>query len=376
MESSLRKSYEGQYTGSTSCPDDEDIQAFLKMLDALPQPPSLAAQAAHASRSHVPSTSSSLSVPSTHPSSSPLQASGGVPSLTNTRAPMTRAQVDGALKKMAGSFNTGKLVEHSLTPQKPAPQSLSSAYSTAGPSTVGLLTASRPRSSSQRITSADTDTPARSGFRRQISEGLSLAPRLLGTQTNSHSTTSPINPFPSNDVTKPAIARSLPDNPAPLTADVPPPLMTAGVTPLSPQTTGGTSTATNESASTRTSRRGPVLLRGGFGEQRQGTSPSHSPIREMTRQRGATERTERQSEDQINNWMRPALGRSTRPMASFGGVPALGHSVDRRSVGQSTAPSSLDGKGDSESSHAGEMDRGRGRDTRPPDNNIRNETVE
>ena len=366
MESGLRRSYEGQAMGSASCPDDEEIQAFLKTLDALPQPPSLAAQAAHASRSHLPSTSSSLSIPSTQTAPSPLQESGGLPSLANTRAPMTRAQIDGALKRMAGSFNTGKLVENPAAPAKSTPESLSSASSTAGPSTVGLLTASRPRSSSQRISAADTETPATSGFRRQISEGSSLASRLLGTQTSSHSTTSPIIPFPQPpNVIKLAIVRSLPDNPAPLTADVPPPLMSAGLTPLSPQTTGGTSTATNETAFTRTSRRGPVLLRGGFGEQRQGTSPSHSPIREMTRQKGTAENTERQAEDQLGNWMRPAVGRSARTMASFGGTPALGHVSDRKPMGQSTAPSSLDAKGDFESSQAGETNRGRGREARP-----------
>ena len=139
---STRTSQESGLRHSVAGPDDDDIQSFLKTLDALPQPPIVAAQAVHASRSHLPSTSSSLSNPSIPPSPSPMHAS------VETRAPMTRQQVDDALKRMAGSFN--------VSPPPPS---------------VGLLSASRP------VTARRPSTPAQSEDRVEVLPG----PRSLPT---------------------------------------------------------------------------------------------------------------------------------------------------------------------------------------------------
>lgn len=345
QESGLRHSLDGRSEGSKG-PDDEEIQAFLKTLDALPQPPSLAALGAQASRSHLPSTSSSLSVPSVPASPSPMHgsASSSGASIRDARTPMTKAQVDDTLRRMAGDFNLKsiRVAEPGPTLQQPAPRPIASS---SGPSSVGLLTASRPASAARRVSgTADVDpSPSRPSFRRQTSGSSPLATRPGATHINSQSPLSAINPPLSNEATRPPTARSLPGPPALLADDTPFPHSAAGLNPLSPQTTGGTSTATNESSSTRTSRRGPVLLRGGFGEreQRPSSSPSHSPIR----QRVMSERVE----DEPGVGSRPVPGRESRTGAAPVSVgTGFGFGVGRRQPGQRTAPGSLGAEGDGE----------------------------
>ncbi|KAK8850453.1 hypothetical protein IAR55_004371 [Kwoniella newhampshirensis] len=312
-ESGLRHSLEG--SGSRIiAPDEDDIQAFLKTLDALPQPPSLAAQAVHASRTHLPSTSSSLSAPSASASPSPLHTStsaSGSPSKVYTgRVPMTRAQVDNELRRMAGSFtNNSQAIGIESTPSSTrAPSSGST-----NPSSIGLLSASRPSSSTRRMPTmeADSGQGSRPVYRRQTSGGPS--PLGPGTKGNTPVSASPMQPLKSADEVAghaaradpphSSAARSLPGAGAvQLNEKSPLPMRSAGpgygvsaignpssastgngaaMGILSPQTTGGTSTTD----STRTSRRGPVLLRGGFGDQRSSvsSSPSHSPSRDLTR---------------------------------------------------------------------------------------------
>ena len=360
QESGLRYGLEERSQAGSLCPDDEDIQAFLKTLDALPHPPSLAAQAAQSSRSHLPSTSSSLSAPSVPPSPPPLQGSDYSPGGLITRLPMTRAQVDDTLKRMAGSFNLkpGKSGESDLrspgSTQGPTP----SGHSTAVHSSVGLLTASRPGSAVRRVSGTDTDPSVRpGGSRRQTSDGSLVAVRPESVKTPSQLAVSPLRPPVPTGVVKPPAARSLPGNPGPLVEDNIVPLRPAGLTALSPQTTGGTSTATNESSSNRASRRGPVLLRGGFGEQRPSSSPSHSPIRHRAL-------SERQPEDDTGAWHRLGPMRGVKTSAPVSVGAAMGYGVGKRTAGQRTAPSSLGGEGDivpDPSVEEGSRERGRGR---------------
>ena len=344
--SSTRTSQESglRYSTPAPGPDDEDIQAFLKTLDALPQPPSLAAQAIHASRSHLPSTSSSLSNPSVPPSPSPLHGSIGSPgqgtgaaAVPTGRAPMTRTQVDDALRRMAGSFNlnTSKLVESTVaadvgSSRQPSPSSASGSGSHV-PS-VGLLTASRPESAPRKVPPLDPETP-RPGLRQQSSiktgSPLASSPAQLPL---------PESPTPESKTKSPALghptARSLPGTGGgSLLEDVASPLpfaMPIGTAHLSPQTTG-TSTATNESRASA-SRRGPVLLRGGFEgratKASTSSSPSHSPIRDFARLG-------------LNAGNRLGGATSARSDSTN-----LGYGFVRKSAAQHTAPSSFGGRVD------------------------------
>lgn len=356
-ESGLRHSVERTTPG----PDDDDIQAFLKTLDALPQPPLVAAQAAQVSRSHLPSTSSSLSN-----TSGPVSASMQASDSPNTgRAPMTRAQVNDALARMMGSFTlqsnlpvtASRSGSHSPLPQTTSPTTATS--SSGNTPSVGLLTASRPLSAARRISSGDSDPPKPPPFRRQTSgprpssvkTGSPLARDALSGQTVEISPRS----------TQVGTARSLPGSgTAPLVDDAPMPLPIAGIDVplppsgvLSPQTTGGTS---------NTSRRGPVLLRGGFGEQRgssskasTSSSPSHSPIRDFARlnhreTRGVSQ-GERQAEEELGAWTgrqgryRPMSAVAANMGAGFGpaGAESRGGSSASRTgkLERRTAPSSL-----------------------------------
>jgi len=326
QESGLRHSLDGGARDPQG-PDEEEIQAFLKTLDQLPQPPSLAAQAAHASRSHLPSTSSSRSSPSVPAS----------PGASAPRISMTKAQVDDTLRRMAGNFN-----RKSATPSESASDLCSPASkaftATAGPSSVGLLTASRPRSAARRVSATEADSSSRPGFRRQTSGGSRLAGRNESSRTTARLAISPLKASMTTNVPKPATARSLPGPLAPLTGETAPNLRSGRLNPLSPQTTGGMSTATNESTSTRTSRRGPVLLRGGFGEQRPSSSPSHSPIRQRVM-------AERQSEDESNG-SRPVPARGMRGAAPV--ITGMCYGTGGRTAGQRTAPGSLGAEGEVE----------------------------
>ncbi|WWC92193.1 uncharacterized protein L201_007147 [Kwoniella dendrophila CBS 6074] len=339
-ESGLRHSLEGPSISASSrlpAPDEDDIQAFLKTLDALPQPPSLAAHAIQSSsRSHQPSTSSSLSAPSIPLTPSPLLTShSGSPSsgggaAYGGRVPMTRQQVDEELKRMAGSFSLN-------TPPSFAPNSSSaiesgisspargSGSNSTNPSSIGLLSASRPSSASRRaipIGLSQNEQERRPSYRRQTSgEKSPLGPGsssglnvLSPYYSRSPATASPmtalksadnLNQHPTSQLTSGnCAARSLPGRGRDVTVldeehISSNPLRSAGMPSsssggvggignLSPQTTGGTSN-TNTNIDSVRSRRGPVLLRGGFGEPASNnsyrpssySSPSHSPVRDV-----------------------------------------------------------------------------------------------
>jgi len=320
QESALRYS-------ATPSGDDDEIQAFLKTLDTLPQPPSLAAQAVQASRSHMPSTSSSLSNPSNSATPSPLQASNNSPNAhvghIHGRAPLTRAQVDDQLRKMAGSFNvnTSKMVESTSHTEPPVTRQATPGSRSGTDSnvpSVGLLTASRPASSPRQLSRASS--PPRTTIRRYPS---AKAGSPLASEP-SH-VPLPESPAPSTRTAlsprQPA-ARSLPGaGSTPLIdKDALPTRTTAPSTEtMSPQTVG----VSYESRST--ARRGPVLLRGGF-ESRMtrpnpSSSPSHSPIRDFARL-GSTP------------------GRAA-PLPPRGESTSLGYTYGRKTAGQRTAPSSF-----------------------------------
>ncbi|WVR08613.1 hypothetical protein IAU60_005668 [Kwoniella sp. DSM 27419] len=321
-ESGLRHSLEAAgRTSRAPVPDEDDIQAFLKTLDALPQPPSLAAHAIQASRTHLPSTSSSLSAPSAIHTPSPLLTStSGSPGTIATqtgRVPLTRQQIDDELKRMAGSFS---LNNQALTGLDSTPDSTrGSGSNSTGPSSIGLLSASRPSSAARRVSTAEESGPgSRPMYRRQLSGGTrspldpgTASPVEAGAAGNS---SSPMQALRSADqVSRLALAgtggyvipqalttaRSLPGSgnaasnldetearpasPAGLTAARPIPQPTS-VGVMSPESISSTLSGAD---SVRT-RRGPVLLRGGFGDpssRDRGTStsssPSHSPVRDV-----------------------------------------------------------------------------------------------
>jgi autophagy-related protein 13 len=299
-ESGLRHSLEKD-TQQVNVPDNDDIQSFLKTLEALPQPPSLAIQA---SRARLPSASSSLSNTSI-PQASPSNQSNVLPG----RTPVTRAQVDDAVKRMTGSFaiTTKALEGSSIMPKSVSPGSGSgltpataTATSTSRTSSVGLLSASRPSTTAPRRVSpaslahgqGDPVIPGSGSVKRN--SPLSGAPfqppptRVVQADNRAAQTALPPSPPPAPPATRStskSAARSLPAGPGlvddPSNAGHP----TSGF--LSPQPTG---------SRTSSQRRGPVLLRGGFEGrsqstigtgtgtgQRLSTSPSRSPIRDYSR---------------------------------------------------------------------------------------------
>lgn len=339
QESALRYS-------ATPGADDDDIQAFLKTLDTLPQPPSLAAQAVQASRSHMPSTSSSLSNPSASATPSPLQASNNSPSShaghISGRTPLTRAQIDDQLRKMAGSFNvnTGKMVDSTsnaanASSRQPTPTSNSGSGSNA-PS-IGLLTASRPASTPRRTSLASS--PPCPSYRRHPSY-------KTGSPLAAEPSHVPLPESPGPELRKapsprqPA-ARSLPGSGSTpfVDKDPLPARTTAPPTEIVSAQTTDNSTGTNESRAS--GRRGPVLLRGGFegrtNKTNTSSSPSHSPIRDFAK-------------------LGPAPSRAT-PLPTRGDSTSLGHAYGRRTAGQRTAPSSF-GVSDATEDGVGEDDEG------------------
>ncbi|WWC72473.1 uncharacterized protein I206_106435 [Kwoniella pini CBS 10737] len=332
-ESGLRHSLEGPSASVIASarlppPDEDDIQAFLKTLDALPQPPSLAAQAIQASRSYLPSTSSSLSAPSIPLTPSPLLTSSGSPGNSGGaayggRVPMTKQHIDEELRRMAGSFslNTPPTFTGGATSGSAIDSGVSSparASSGSHPSSIGLLSASRPSSATRRpipsnLSEYDASGNSRPMYRRQTSgEKSPLGPGSASASSNglaykaiSPATAKPMTSLKSADeITKHAhptsssavtgAARSLPGRG--VSRDVvvhdeePMPIRSVGGV-LSPQTTGETSTITSRNTDSARSRRGPVLLRGGFGDpscrpSTSRSSPSHSPVRDVTLGKG------------------------------------------------------------------------------------------
>ncbi|WVQ95559.1 hypothetical protein IAU59_002656 [Kwoniella sp. CBS 9459] len=388
-ESGLRHSLEaptpGSGSGSSSsrlpAPDEDDIQAFLKTLDALPQPPSLAAQAAQSSRSHMPSTSSSLSNPSAgyQPSPSVASVSGSPGTAYKGRAPLTRQQVDDELKRLAGSFSLSSQVFGGVeSPPKSSRASASTSVST-GPSSIGLLSASRPSSAARRVSTYEAEQAMaqhpRPLYRRQTSGGRSplgpggmasppgVIPGLsIGTGTGGGVTASPMKALRSADevgrhagsrFTSPAAgnnsgaaagtdggagvgaARSLPGtgtaHPS-FNEEEPLPLRSAGAGPNQPgiphsvsvgvlthQTAGDGQTIHATNPDSVRSRRGPVLLRGGFGDpsavgsrSSATSSPSHSPVRDLGLGRGVGLGINRGAEGQGQSPVQPGSSVSGR----------------------------------------------------------------
>ena len=367
--------------------EQDDIEAFLKTLDALPQPPSVAAQAVHSSRTHLPSTSSSLSNPNTANSPSNTSAASPMPptpehrtsgspptpsSALPARAPMTKTQIDETLRQMMGSFN---IAASSIAPPiaRASPPTGVRGPLSAG---VGLLSASRPASAPRAVTG-----PPGAQLSRKISGGrgaigtagsplarepyvrprsqsrppveaaagpataISAVEADAASQDQVKAPDSPIDKTMETsesrrrDTSRSSTkgSRSLPGAGISKDADSRP-LGSAGLCPtgveggipitnaLSPQTTGGHGTGY--------SRRGPVLLRGGFetnqrdragrfgaGSGRDKTSvsssPSHSPIRDFgrlalrDRERETTLRdrvgfSEHKAEEELDHWARSA----------------------------------------------------------------------
>jgi len=282
-ESGLRHSLEKEE--QVNVPDNDDIQSFLKTLDTLPQPPSLAAQA---SRARIPSASSSLSntsIPQQSPTSTQL----------NTRTPVTRAQVDDAVRRMTGSFaiTTKALEGSSIMPRTTSPGSGNAPTINRAPS-VGLLSASRPSTAPRRVSPAslahgpsDVTTPGSGSVKRNSPlSGAPFQPPPPATHADQAAQTAlPPSPPPSAPTRSKSAARSLPAGPGPVADPSIPPHPRSGF--LSPQPTGSGSRNEGRPSS---QRRGPVLLRGGFegrsqstAHQRLSTSPSRSPIRDYPR---------------------------------------------------------------------------------------------
>lgn len=439
-ESGLRHSLDAPRSAAGTpdvVPDGDDIQDFLKTLEALPQPPSLASQ-----RARLPSTSSSVSNTSIPQLPSPLHTSttstSQQPLHTSGRAPTTRAQVDDHIRRMTGSFtaNTRTLEQSSvMAPSSDVSRSQSQLLlgsegpssrqditpsnrsSSGGTPSVGLLSASRPspvprRISPSMIGSGPSVMPRPIGVPRQLSSG--SGPSSLGRSASvkKHSPLSgePLSsPPPSADFMSEAhaepdqaavetalppspprpkgAARSLPAGPAPLTDNSPIPSRSQHPTGfLSPQPTGSATTRAESAGPGSAQRRGPVLLRGGFDsrsssssasasairagqQQRQSVSPSHSPIRDISRMvRGSSER---QAEAALGSWKRyhsaqgiqvgpaPGAGQGAgtgdhtndaigrRQSAGAGSVldaavtEGPGGTASSRGAGQRTAPSSL-----------------------------------
>ncbi|WRT70610.1 uncharacterized protein IL334_007608 [Kwoniella shivajii] len=359
-ESGLRHSLEGPSVGRMPVPDEDDIQAFLKTLEALPQPPSLVAQAIQSSRSHLPSTSSSLSAPSVPLTPSPLLTSAsGSPGNGGTatanmyggRIPMTRQQVDDELKRMAGSFSNNTLSFGPTIESEPSSIRASSSNST-NPSSIGLLSASRPSSANRRVSNLEINreppSSSRPMYRRQTSgEKSPLGPGSIKSPVRA----SPMQPLKSADgVNKHSLnaqsniaARSLPgrgrasdsitvldeehlSSRAGTGASSVNPIGVPGMGILSPQNTGGT--ANNDSIR---SRRGPVLLRGGFGDSNVSgrpttatSSPSHSPVRDITHKAtgvglGIRENQGQSQGGQISRGMTTIEGDETTSSNNIGG---------------------------------------------------------
>ncbi|WVW80977.1 hypothetical protein I302_102968 [Kwoniella bestiolae CBS 10118] len=395
-ESGLRHSLEGPAASTRlPVPDEDDIQAFLKTLDALPQPPSVAAHAVQSSsRSHLPSTSSSLSAPSVPPTPSPLLTSnsGSPGAAYGGRVPMTRQQVDEELRRMAGSFslntppsfvanpNTGSAIASGLSSPARGQGSGSNMNSNStNPSSIGLLSASRPNSANRRaIPGFEQESSSRPLYRRQTSgEKSPLGPGQSSGLNVPTTVRSPISASPmtalrsADDVHKHSHgiqgagggARSLPGRGRDIHVNVdeePLPPRSAGINILSPQTTGGTSVNTGAGVNdSMRSRRGPVLLRGGFGDPSGSasgrpssySSPSHSPVRDVglsTKPQGVGLgiREEEPSGSGSGSGIRPYTSNTRRLSAvsspSTSGYPGLPHGGGNRTLkGQRTAPSSL-----------------------------------
>jgi autophagy-related protein 13 len=391
-ESGLRHSLETPDPAAINVPDDDDIQSFLKTLDSLPQPPSLAAQAA-TSRARQPSASSSLSNTSLRQANSPQPSNSPSPLPTGAgalaaRTPVTRAQVDDAVRRMTGSFAThAKSLEQSRIMPPLSPDEISPRFdpspsnrSSSGTTSVGLLTASRPLPASRRVSPSALHGPTDSsspptGRSASVKKNSPLSgeplqpptpgpPYRPGPDPRAVQTALPSSPPPVSAATQAkAAARSLPIGQAPLAEDSPVPVRAGHPTSgfLSPQPTG--SSKRDTSATNQSQRRGPVLLRGGFdgrsqspsqskAGQRQSVSPSRSPIRDFSRLAvaagpsripasisagggvGAVGGGEHHAEAELNGWRRYRSEQRIQMAGTTNAAPGQqGTGVRRQSVG-------------------------------------------
>ncbi|WVQ70579.1 hypothetical protein IAR50_000098 [Cryptococcus sp. DSM 104548] len=332
-ESGLRHSLEPKREAAIKVADADDIQAFLRTLDSVPASSSRSQYGLPGGSAYT-SLGSSLSrgeAPISPLAKSRRQSPSQFAPNGNGQVPKTRAWVDEELKKFAGQFDTpGEL------PMGPGPSRNPSRGVTAnssargsfsqGPGTPGLLSASRPNSAARKIPSgggnAERDAELVFGSRRRTSGGPSplsqglVAPgksplgsprQILGSVEEGHNPRRLLSD--KGEASSGQGARSLPDGSLSTTArnrssDPPPrsaapygypyptpyPPVSSRPSDLSPQTTGSASTDSYTTASPaagagagRTPRRGPVLLKGGFGGTSANNTPSHSPVRDRPR---------------------------------------------------------------------------------------------
>ncbi|CAK9786582.1 hypothetical protein CC85DRAFT_283201 [Cutaneotrichosporon oleaginosum] len=357
-ESGLRHSLD------EAAPDSDDVHAFLRALDSWTPPPSLAPRVSSTSMAQSQPANPAVATTGATPSSggrSPAMGSGSGSGVSGARVPLTRAHVDDMLKRMAGSFGPTATGSPSAEPSRPpssqpTPSSRrdssgsaeDQAYQAAGvrPLPIGSgggLTAQLPVTGSPRVTSLRNEATGSPG---QVPRG--SVPRASGSLPRAPALASTPEEPPCVGA-----ARSLPAG----TAKTPSLPKIGGTTPgspfpsrqtpsngaglLSPQTTGGTT------------RRGPVLVRGGFGApsasskaSTSSSSPSHSPVREYRYRSGLTAERERSERERDGGFSGVGLptgygvgglsGLPPGPFSSFSNAGSRGASSTRR-----TAPSSL-----------------------------------
>ncbi|KAL7425228.1 autophagy protein 13 [Cryptotrichosporon argae] len=367
-ESGLRHSVEREAgLGAGAGAAHDDIAAFLRQLDTLaPPPPPGPGRAADGS--NASSTAPLLPLGTSAPRrSDPIapaapdaeHAPAGLTASAAHRAPLTKTRMDDLLRRMAGSFSA----DASPSSDPPTRAATRPASTIAADGVYGLLTASRPSSAAPMpLASPPAVSPGPAAPIRPPSAAPTptpvAVPVVLDSTTLSPPAPTPAAPPPpvqrtlsaglrhsasggslglglarASDVapraavdgdggtgdhagpSSPTTARSLPGKPSPHVEAA------AAATPtvaLSPQTTGGTGTDRERErdysyASSR--RRGPVLVRGGFGPSTShgggfgvgagsgsgagvsagspsvstkasassSSSPSHSPIRDYAR---------------------------------------------------------------------------------------------
>ncbi|BEI79622.1 hypothetical protein CcaverHIS002_0101510 [Cutaneotrichosporon cavernicola] len=343
--------------------DSDDVHAFLRALDSWTPPPSLAPRSSSASLPQSQPGNPAVTTTAPTPGSggrSPALGSGSGSGVSGTRVPLTRTHVDDMLKRMAGSFGPTMTATGSAEPSRPpsalpTPSSRRDSngstedqlYDAAGvrplPIGGGALSAQRPATGSPRVASLRNEVTGSPG---QVPRG--SVPRASGSLPRAPALASTPEEPPCFGA-----ARSLPAGPA-KTPGFP---QIGGTTPgspfpsrhgaingaglVSPQTTGGT-------------RRGPVLVRGGFGApsasskaSTSSSSPSHSPVREYRYRSGLTAERER-SQRERDGFFFAGIGLPSGyaigglsglppgPFNSFSNAGSRGASSTRR-----TAPSSL-----------------------------------
>jgi autophagy-related protein 13 len=343
-------------------PDSDEVHAFLRALDSWTPPPSLAPRASSSSipQSGNPAVTTTAATPGSG-GRSPAMGSGSGSGVSGARVPLTRTHVDDMLKRMAGSFGpTATPASPSAGPSRPpssqpTPSSRRDsngsaedhAYQAAGvrplPIGGGGLSAQPPATGSPRVASLRSEAAGSPGnvprgSVPRASGSLPRAPALASTPEEppclGAARSLPAGPHKTPSL--PKIGGTTPGSPFP-SRQAP----SSAACLLSPQTTGGTT------------RRGPVLVRGGFGApsasskaSTSSSSPSHSPVREYRYRSGLTaerERSERERDGGLAGIGLPSgygvgglSGLPPGPFSSFSNTGSRGASSTRR-----TAPSSL-----------------------------------